>query len=51
MTPALDWLGNPSRESVDVWWRGDRLVVSGVTSKQDALLVLFAAVIPDPAAP
>ncbi|MDX3434260.1 hypothetical protein PV664_36030 [Streptomyces sp. ME01-18a] len=44
MTSALDGLGSPSRESVDVWRRGDRLVVTGVTSEQDASLVLFAAV-------
>ncbi|XVQ11431.1 hypothetical protein ACQP1W_02295 [Spirillospora sp. CA-255316] len=50
VTAALDMLGSPSRESVDVWRRDDRLVVTGVTSEQDAY-VLFAAVIPDPAVP
>ncbi|MEV0775917.1 hypothetical protein [Streptomyces sp. NPDC050428] len=51
VTPALDGLDTPSRESVDVWRRGDRLVVTGVTTEQDDSLVLFAAVIPHPAAP
>jgi hypothetical protein len=50
VTPALNELGGLSRESVDAWRRGDRLVMTGVTSEQDASFVLFVAVTPDRAA-
>lgn len=50
VTPALNGLGIPSRESPDVWQRGNRFVATGVTTNHDTSLTLFAAVLPQPSA-
>lgn len=48
VTPALEGLGAPAREAVDVWRRGDRLVVTGVTTEREGSLAVFATVTPEP---